>query len=126
MSQRFTVSKSDGDRRGASDLIQGEVNQLFEGDEPAAAAASGGEADGKEAAADADAEEEDVVVVVALKALVLMLRLLVLMLRLLVLMLRLLPLLLLPSHRLETPLRNGNLLITGPSTAPSCTPSISS
>ncbi|CAL8340476.1 unnamed protein product [Merluccius merluccius] len=93
MSQRFTVSKSDGDRRGASDLIQGEVNQLFEGDEPAAAAAaaSGGEADGKEAAADADAEEEDVVVVVALKA-----------------------------------LSNGNLLITGPSAAPSCTPSITS
>ena len=32
MSLRFTVSKSDGDRC-ASD-IQGEVNQLFEGDEP--------------------------------------------------------------------------------------------
>uniref|UniRef100_A0A4W6EH99 Solute carrier family 12 member 5a n=1 Tax=Lates calcarifer TaxID=8187 RepID=A0A4W6EH99_LATCA len=32
MSQRFTVSKSDGDRRPSD--IQGEVNQLFEGDEP--------------------------------------------------------------------------------------------
>lgn len=35
MSQRFTVtafSKSDGERAGAD--IQGEVNQLFEGDEP--------------------------------------------------------------------------------------------
>lgn len=33
MSQRrFTVSKSDGDPRPAD--IQGEVNQLFEGDEP--------------------------------------------------------------------------------------------
>ncbi|KAL7891706.1 hypothetical protein AOLI_G00011820 [Acnodon oligacanthus] len=35
MSQRFTVtafSKSDGERGGAD--IQGEVNQLFEGDEP--------------------------------------------------------------------------------------------
>ncbi|XP_028301543.1 solute carrier family 12 member 5 isoform X3 [Gouania willdenowi] len=32
MSQRFTVSKSDGERRPSD--IQGEVNQLFEGDEP--------------------------------------------------------------------------------------------
>ena len=32
MSQRFTVSKSD---RSSSD-VQGEVNQLFEGDEPTA------------------------------------------------------------------------------------------
>ncbi|KAF3690142.1 hypothetical protein EXN66_Car005814 [Channa argus] len=32
MSQRFTVSKSDGDRRPSD--IQGEVNQLFEGDDP--------------------------------------------------------------------------------------------
>lgn len=42
MSQRFTVSKSDGDRRAAD--IQGEVNQLFEGDEPATT--SGADAEG--------------------------------------------------------------------------------
>lgn len=38
MSQRFTVSKSEGERR-ASD-IQGEVNQLFEGDEPPSTSAT--------------------------------------------------------------------------------------
>lgn len=43
MSQRFTVSKSDG-ARSPSD-IQGEVNQLFEGDEPpTCSAADGGDA----------------------------------------------------------------------------------
>lgn len=41
MSQRFTVSKSDGDRRPSD--IQGEVNQLFEGDEPTTS--SGAEGD---------------------------------------------------------------------------------
>lgn len=49
MSQRFTVSKSDGDR-SASD-IQGEVNQLFEGDEPTTSSCD--ETD-KEAAANAE------------------------------------------------------------------------
>lgn len=44
MSQRFTVSKSDGDRRPSD--IQGEVNQLFEGDEPATSSG----AEGKDAA----------------------------------------------------------------------------
>ncbi|CAB1461132.1 unnamed protein product [Pleuronectes platessa] len=34
MSQRFTVSKSGGERRPSD--IQGEVNQLFEGDDPPA------------------------------------------------------------------------------------------
>lgn len=55
MSQRFTVSKSGGDRRPSD--IQGQVNQLFEGDEPSAcgAAAAAGEA--------APAGAEDVVVV---------------------------------------------------------------
>lgn len=53
MSQRFTVSKSDGDRRSTD--IQGEVNQLFEGDEPSACGAAAGDA--------APAETEDVVVV---------------------------------------------------------------
>ena len=41
MSQRFTVtafSKSDGDRCGGE--IQGEVNQLFEGDEPTTSSAN--------------------------------------------------------------------------------------
>lgn len=47
MSQRFTVSKSDGARRAAD--IQGEVNQLFEGDEPQ----TGGGAEERE-----EAEEE--------------------------------------------------------------------
>ncbi|XP_037553086.1 solute carrier family 12 member 5, partial [Nematolebias whitei] len=42
MSQRFTVSKSDGAPRPSD--IQGEVNQLFEGDEPPAC--SGSEAAG--------------------------------------------------------------------------------
>lgn len=41
MSQRFTVSKSDGDRRPSD--IQGEVNQLFEGDEPTTSAGAEGE-----------------------------------------------------------------------------------
>uniref|UniRef100_A0AAQ4S2X7 Solute carrier family 12 member 5a n=1 Tax=Gasterosteus aculeatus aculeatus TaxID=481459 RepID=A0AAQ4S2X7_GASAC len=45
MSQRFTVSKSDGERRPSD--IQGEVNQLFEGDEPATG--SSAEADGSAA-----------------------------------------------------------------------------
>ena len=40
MSQRFTVSKSDGDRRPSD--IQGEVNQLFEGDEPPTSSGGGG------------------------------------------------------------------------------------
>lgn len=44
MSQRFTVSKSDGDRRPSD--IQGEVNQLFEGDEPPATSGAEGEAAG--------------------------------------------------------------------------------
>lgn len=46
MSQRFTVSKSDGDRRPSD--MQGEVNQLFEGDEPPA---SGSSVEGQDAAA---------------------------------------------------------------------------
>lgn len=41
MSQRFTVSKSDGDRRPSD--IQGEVNQLFEGDEPTTSSGAEGE-----------------------------------------------------------------------------------
>lgn len=41
MSQRFTVSKSDGDRRPSD--IQGEVNQLFEGDEPTTSAGAEGD-----------------------------------------------------------------------------------
>ncbi|XP_029989565.1 solute carrier family 12 member 5 isoform X1 [Sphaeramia orbicularis] len=41
MSQRFTVSKSDGDRRPSD--IQGEVNQLFEGDEPPSTSGADGE-----------------------------------------------------------------------------------
>ncbi|KAI9548909.1 hypothetical protein NQZ68_003443 [Dissostichus eleginoides] len=41
MSLRFTVSKSDGDRRPSD--IQGEVNQLFEGDEPNTSTAVEGE-----------------------------------------------------------------------------------
>ncbi|MED6260788.1 hypothetical protein ATANTOWER_028854 [Ataeniobius toweri] len=53
MSQRFSVSKSDGDRR-LSD-IQGEVNQLFEGDEPSACGVAPEEA--------TPADTEDVVVV---------------------------------------------------------------
>ena len=47
MSQRFTVSKSDGARRPSD--IQGEVNQLFEGDEPPTSSSSGG-AEGEDAA----------------------------------------------------------------------------
>lgn len=43
MSQRFTVSKSDGDRRPSD--IQGEVNQLFEGDEPTTSSGAEGEED---------------------------------------------------------------------------------
>lgn len=54
MSQRFTVSKSGGDRRPSD--IQGEVNQLFEGDEPSTC----GAADAGEAA---PSGAEDVVVV---------------------------------------------------------------
>ncbi|KAF6733812.1 hypothetical protein FQA47_013711, partial [Oryzias melastigma] len=42
MSQRFTVSKSDGDPRPTD--IQGEVNQLFEGDEPPSSSAAETEA----------------------------------------------------------------------------------
>ncbi|TNN76518.1 hypothetical protein EYF80_013383 [Liparis tanakae] len=57
MSQRFTVCKSDGNRRPAD--IQGEVNQLFEGDEPPS---SGGGAEGEDAAG-----AEVVVVQVVLK-----------------------------------------------------------
>ena len=53
MSQRFTVSKSDGARRPSD--IQGEVNQLFEGDEPQTSSAAEGE--------DAAAGTEAVVVV---------------------------------------------------------------
>jgi len=56
MSQRFTVSKSGGG--GASD-IQGEVNQLFEGDEPTTSCCC--ETDKEEVAANAE------VVVVVLK-----------------------------------------------------------
>lgn len=41
MSQRFTVSKSDGDRRPSD--MQGEVNQLFEGDEPPTTSSSSAE-----------------------------------------------------------------------------------
>lgn len=41
MSQRFTVSKSDGDRRPSD--MQGEVNQLFEGDEPPTSSSSSAE-----------------------------------------------------------------------------------
>lgn len=41
MSQRFTVSKSDGARRTSD--IQGEVNQLFEGDEPPSSSGAEGE-----------------------------------------------------------------------------------
>lgn len=41
MSQRFIVSKSDGDRRPSD--IQGEVNQLFEGDEPPTSSDAEGE-----------------------------------------------------------------------------------
>lgn len=41
MSQRFTVSKSDGDRNPSD--MQGEVNQLFEGDEPP----TGGDGEGE-------------------------------------------------------------------------------
>ncbi|XP_029286568.1 solute carrier family 12 member 5 [Cottoperca gobio] len=41
MSQRFTVSKSDGNRRPSD--IQGEVNQLFEGDEPQTCCGAEGE-----------------------------------------------------------------------------------
>uniref|UniRef100_A0A671TGV9 Solute carrier family 12 member 5-like n=1 Tax=Sparus aurata TaxID=8175 RepID=A0A671TGV9_SPAAU len=52
MSQRFTVSKSDGDRRPSD--IQGEVNQLFEGDEPPTSSGAEGE--------DAAGAEEVVVV----------------------------------------------------------------
>ncbi|KAK2861818.1 hypothetical protein Q5P01_001351 [Channa striata] len=48
MSQRFTVSKSDGDRRPSD--IQGEVNQLFEGDEPPTSSGGGGGAEGKDPA----------------------------------------------------------------------------
>lgn len=49
MSQRFTVSKTDGDRRPSD--IQGEVNQLFEGDEPpSSSGGGGGGAEGKDAA----------------------------------------------------------------------------
>ena len=46
MSLRFTVSKSDGDRRPSD--IQGEVNQLFEGDEPPTCATEGEAAAGAE------------------------------------------------------------------------------
>ncbi|MEQ2218998.1 hypothetical protein XENOCAPTIV_011115, partial [Xenoophorus captivus] len=53
MSQRFSVSKSDGDRRLCD--IQGEVNQLFEGDEPSACGVAPEEA--------TPADTEDVVVV---------------------------------------------------------------
>lgn len=42
MSQRFTVSKSDGDRRPSD--MQGEVNQLFEGDEPPTSSSAEGQA----------------------------------------------------------------------------------
>ncbi|XP_056294354.1 solute carrier family 12 member 5 isoform X3 [Pseudoliparis swirei] len=41
MSQRFTVCKSDGNRRPSD--IQGEVNQLFEGDEPPSSSGAEGE-----------------------------------------------------------------------------------
>lgn len=60
MSQRFTVSKSDGERNPSE--MQGEVNQLFEGDDPPTCSAAEEE---KEVAAGggADEEEEDVVVV---------------------------------------------------------------
>ena len=50
MSQRFTVSKSDGERRPSD--IQGEVNQLFEGDDPPS---GGAEAEAEAAGVAADA-----------------------------------------------------------------------
>uniref|UniRef100_A0A8C6UQ50 Solute carrier family 12 member 5a n=1 Tax=Neogobius melanostomus TaxID=47308 RepID=A0A8C6UQ50_9GOBI len=41
-SQRFTVSKSEGEGEQSAPDIQGEVNQLFEGDEPATSSAKDG------------------------------------------------------------------------------------
>lgn len=61
MSQRFTVSKSDGERNPSE--MQGEVNQLFEGDDPPTCSAAEEEKK-KEVVAE---EEEDEEVVVVLK-----------------------------------------------------------
>lgn len=55
MSQRFTVSKSDGERNPSE--MQGEVNQLFEGDDPPTRSAA------EEEEVTGGAEEEEVVVV---------------------------------------------------------------
>lgn len=60
MSQRFTVSKSDGERNPSE--MQGEVNQLFEGDDPPTRSAA--EEEEEEEAATGGAEEEEEVVVV--------------------------------------------------------------
>lgn len=57
MSQRFTVSKSDGECNPLE--MQGEVNQLFEGDDPPTRSA----AEEEEEEVTGGAEEEDVVVV---------------------------------------------------------------
>lgn len=57
MSQRFTVSKSDGERNPSE--MQGEVNQLFEGDDPPTRSA----AEEEEEEVTGGAEEEEVVVV---------------------------------------------------------------
>lgn len=57
MSQRFTVSKSDGERNPSE--MQGEVNQLFEGDDPPTCSA----AEEEKAVTAGGAEEEEVVVV---------------------------------------------------------------
>lgn len=63
MSQRFTVSKSDGERNPSE--MQGEVNQLFEGDDPPtrSAAEEDEEEEGEEEEVTGGAEEEEVVVV---------------------------------------------------------------
>lgn len=59
MSQRFTVSKSDGERNPSE--MQGEVNQLFEGDDPPTRSAA--EEEEEEEVVTGGAEEEEVVVV---------------------------------------------------------------
>lgn len=59
MSQRFTVSKSDGERNPSE--MQGEVNQLFEGDDPPTCSAAEEE---KGVTAGGSQEEEEEVVVV--------------------------------------------------------------
>lgn len=64
MSQRFTVSKSDGERNPSE--MQGEVNQLFEGDDPPTCSAAAEEEKEVVAAGGAEEEEEDEEVVVVL------------------------------------------------------------